>query len=188
VDGKAVRAFGVDRKPLDIPELNKRLSLRAAAVVVHEQPPDPFFLKALNERTVVFVVTKKLFDQMAKSVGGEPLQGGWTVLNPSVKGDTRTDARWVIEKKKIALYRGEKLEGYMTYNADGADYPKTIDLIPDQGPAKGKVLKGIYELDGNYKLKICHVSPASEDPENAERPNEIGAKGTVTLIFGRVAP
>jgi hypothetical protein len=77
VDGKAVRAVGADRKPLDITELTKRLPTWTAVVVVHGQPPDPFFLKVLNERSVVFVVPKKLFDQMAKSAGGEPLQGWW---------------------------------------------------------------------------------------------------------------
>jgi hypothetical protein len=80
VDGKAVRALGTDRKPSSIAELNKRLSVRAAAVVVHGQPPDPFFLKALNERTVVFVVTKKLFDRMARAAGGERLAGWWNVM------------------------------------------------------------------------------------------------------------
>jgi hypothetical protein len=42
VDGKAVRAFGSDRKPLDVTELNKQLAIRAAVVVVHGQAPDPF--------------------------------------------------------------------------------------------------------------------------------------------------
>jgi uncharacterized protein (TIGR03067 family) len=187
VDGKAVRAVGADRKPLDITELNKRLSIRAAVVVVHGQPPDPFFLKALNERSVVFVVPKRLFDRMAKSARGEPLPGWWTVMKPGEKGDVPSDDHWVIDEGKIALHRGGKLDGYMTYKIDATDYPRTIDLTPDRGPAKGKVLKGIYELDGNT-LKICHVAPAAEEPEKAERPKEIGAKGTVTVVFGRVLP
>ena len=186
VDGKAVRAFGTDRKPLGITELNKRLAIRAAAVVVHGQAPDPFFLKALNERTVVFVVPKKLFDQMAKAAGGESLRGFWNVMKAGEKGSAPTGDHWIIEEK-IALYRGGKLDGYMTYKADAADYPKTIDLTPAQGPAKGKVLKGVYDLDGNT-LTICYVSPNTEEPEKAERPKEFGAKGTLTLIFGRVVP
>jgi uncharacterized protein (TIGR03067 family) len=187
VDGKAVRAFGNDRKPLDIPELNKRLSIRAAVVVVHGQPPDPFFLKVLNERSVVFVVPKKLFDQMAKAAGGEPLPGWWNVVKAGEKGAAPTGDHWVIEAKRIAVHRGGKLDGYLTYQAGASDYPKTIDLTPDHGPAKGKVLKGIYDLDGNT-LTICFVSPTTAEPEKAERPKEIGAKGTVTLVFGRVLP
>jgi uncharacterized protein (TIGR03067 family) len=182
VDGKAVRAFGVDRKPLDIPELNKRLSLRAAAVVVHGQAPDPFFLKALGERTVVFVVPRKLFDQMAKPAAVESLQGWWAVRKPGAKAPALTDDHWMIAEKRIALHRDGKLDGYMTYRISAADYPRTIDLTPDRGPAKGKTLKGIYDLDGNT-LTICHVSPTTEEPAKAGRPKEIGAKGTVTVVF-----
>jgi uncharacterized protein (TIGR03067 family) len=186
VDGKAVRAFGTDRKPLDVAELTKRLSVRTAVVVVHGQPPDPFFLKALNERSVVFVVTRKLFDRMAKFAGGELLPGFWNVMQLGKNGPTPTGDHWVIDGK-IAVHRGGKLDSYMAYKADATDYPKTIDLVPDRGPAKGKVLRGIYELDGNT-LKICHVSPITPDPEKAERPREMGAKDTVTWTFGRVLP
>ena len=103
-----------------------------------------------------------------------------------INGIVPTGDHWIIGKK-IAVHHGGKLDGYMTYKADATDYPKTIDLTPDWGPAKGKVLKGIYDLDGNT-LKICYVSPTTEEPEKSERPKEIGAKGTVTLVFGRVLP
>jgi len=187
VDGQAVRAFGTDRKPLNINELDKRLSLRAAVVVVHTQPPDPFFLRALNDRSVIFVVTKNLFDQMAKAAAGDPLLGMWSVMRAGEKGDAPTSDHWLIGEKKIALHRAGKPDGSMTYTADAGGYPMTIDLTPDQGAAKGKVLKGIYALDG-LALKICYVSPTAEEPEKAERPKEMGAKGTVTIVFGRVPP
>jgi hypothetical protein len=48
VDGKAVPAVGADRQPLDGTELSIRLPPWTAVVVVHDQPPDPFFLKVLN--------------------------------------------------------------------------------------------------------------------------------------------
>jgi uncharacterized protein (TIGR03067 family) len=187
VDGKAVRAFGTDRKPLDITELNKRLTIRAAVVVVHGQAPDRFFLKVLNERSVVFVVPKKLFDQMAKAAGGELLQGLWHVVKADEKEDAPRADDWAIAGKKITLHRGGKIVGYMSYKADATDFPKTIDLTPDRGPAKGKTLKGIYDLDGNT-LKICYVSPATDEPEKAGRPKEMGANGTVTIVFGQVPP
>ena len=187
VDGKAVRAFGTDRKPLDIPELNRRLSPRTAVVVVHSQPPDSFFLKPLNDRSVVFVVPKKLYAQMAKAAAWDPLLGMWSVMKAGAKGEVPTDDRWLIGEKKIALYRAGKPDGFMTCKADGTGYPMTIDLTPHRGPAKGKALKGIYELDGNA-LKICYVSPDTEEPEKAARPKEMGAKGTVTVVFGRMAP
>jgi uncharacterized protein (TIGR03067 family) len=187
VDGKAVRAFGTDRKPLTIDELNRRLSIRVAAVVVHSEPLDPFFMKALNERTVVFVVTKKLYDQFAKGAGEDMLPGFWVIAKSGEKGNTPTNQYWLIDGGKIKVLTGEKVAGRITYKADGTDYPKIIDLTADFGPAKGKTLKGIYELDGN-KLKICYVSPEAENPEKAERPKDFGAKGMVTVEFGRMVP
>jgi len=187
VDGKAVRAFGTDRKSLSIDELNRRLSIRAAAVIVHSEPPDPFFLKALNERTVVFVVTKKLYDQFAKGAGDDLLPGFWVVQKAGEKGNNPTNQYWSMDNGKIKVLTGEKVEGRMTYKADGTDHPKIIDLTPDFGPAKVKTLKGIYELDGNT-LKICYVSPDGENTGKSERPKEFGAKGTVTMNFKRMVP
>jgi uncharacterized protein (TIGR03067 family) len=187
VDGKAVRAVGTDRKPLDLKELEKRLSVRAAVVVVHTQPPDLFFLKALNYRGVIFVVPKNLFAQMAKAAAGEPLLGMWAVMKAGEKGDAPTGDYWLIGQKKIALHRAGKPDGTMTYKSDAGAYPMTIDLTHDQGPARGKPLKGIYELDG-LALKICYISPAAEEAEKAERPKQMGAKGTVTVVFGLTPP
>jgi uncharacterized protein (TIGR03067 family) len=90
--------------------------------------------------------------------------------------DAPSSDHWIIEQEKIAVHRGGKLDGFMAYKMDPTDYPKTIDLTPDRGRAKGKALKGIYELDGN-PLKICYVSAATKEPEKAERPKAIGARG-----------
>jgi uncharacterized protein (TIGR03067 family) len=187
VDGKAVRAFGVDRKPLDVPELNKRLALRTAAVVVHGQAPDPFFLKALGDRTVVFVVPKRLFDQMAKAEPAESLWGWWTVTSFDGKQPPHAADAWVIDDKKIAVRRAGKPDSTMTYTFSAADYPRTIDLTPTDGPAKGMTLKGIYDLDGNT-LTVCHVAPTVAAPAKAARPKEMGVPGTVTVVFARVQP
>lgn len=69
VDGKEVRAIGVDHKPLAKAELQKRLQGWTGVVVVQAEfeLPDPFFLKVLNEKSVVFVLPKKLFEPMAKA-------------------------------------------------------------------------------------------------------------------------
>jgi hypothetical protein len=69
VDGKEVRAVGIDRKPLAVAELEKRLTGWTTAVVVQAEfeVPDPFFLKVLHERSVIFVLPKKLFAPMAKA-------------------------------------------------------------------------------------------------------------------------
>jgi hypothetical protein len=69
VDGKVVRAFGVDGKPLENAELKKRLPTWTAVVVVPSDLdlPDRFYMKVLNERTVTFMVPKKLLIPMARA-------------------------------------------------------------------------------------------------------------------------
>ena len=69
VDGKEVRAFGVDGKLLDNAELNKRLPTWTAVVVVPADLDlaDPFYMKVLNERAVTFMVPKKLLLPMMKA-------------------------------------------------------------------------------------------------------------------------
>jgi hypothetical protein len=80
VDGMEVRAIGRDLKPLDAAELEKRLPGYTGVVVVQAEfeVPAAFFLKVLNERSVIFVLPKKFFAPMAKAsesrrAPGEPL-------------------------------------------------------------------------------------------------------------------
>jgi len=69
VDGKEVRALGTDRKPLAVAELENRLTGWTAVVVVQAEfeVPDASFLKVLHERSVIFVLPKKMFAPMAKA-------------------------------------------------------------------------------------------------------------------------
>jgi uncharacterized protein (TIGR03067 family) len=54
---------------------------------------------------------------------------------------------------------------------------RTIDLIPANGPLKGKTLRGIYQLDGNV-LQICLVP----DPD-ASRPTDMSAQGKHRVLM-----
>lgn len=69
VDGKDVRAVGADLKPLDVAALGKRLPGYTSVVVIQAEfeLPDAFFLKVLHERSVIFVLPKKMFAPMAKA-------------------------------------------------------------------------------------------------------------------------
>jgi hypothetical protein len=69
VDGKDVKAVGTDLKPLAPAELRKRLAGYTPVVVVQAEfeLPDPFFVKALNEKTVIFALAKDKFAPMAKA-------------------------------------------------------------------------------------------------------------------------
>jgi uncharacterized protein (TIGR03067 family) len=186
VNGKSVRAFGANRQPLDIPELETRLSRRAAAVVVHSHLPDSFFLSVLNERSVIFVVTRKQFQKLARSTASPmSLAGYWNVLKPGEGTAIPSGDVWNISETKCAIHRQGKLVGHYAYRLDDGESPMTVDLTPDFGQAKGRMLKGIFELDG-LRLKVCYRSP--ELPENVERPREFGEQGTVTVVLGLVLP
>ena len=71
VDGKDVTAVGTDLKPLAPAELRKRLPGYTPVVVVQAEfaLPDPFFLKALNEKTVIFALSKDKFAPMKAPAG-----------------------------------------------------------------------------------------------------------------------
>lgn len=61
LDGKEARAIGPDLKPLDTDELRKRLQGWTAVVAVQAEfaVPDAFFLKVLNQNSVIFVLPKR---------------------------------------------------------------------------------------------------------------------------------
>jgi hypothetical protein len=69
VDCSWVRAFGVDGKSIETAELKKRLPTWTAVVVVpaDRDLPDPFYMKVLHQRTVTFMVSKKLLLPMLKA-------------------------------------------------------------------------------------------------------------------------
>lgn len=117
-----------------------------------------------------------------------PLVGTWVVIAAGREGKTPSGGHWEISEDGIALYRSNSVfDGRMSYKVDAGKEPKTIDLVCDRGPFKGKTLKGIYILDGD-KLQICYGFPTSDLPDGIERPKQQGAKGTVTFVFERQKP
>jgi hypothetical protein len=69
VDGKTVKAVDRDGKALTAAEVEKRLPVYTPVVVVPAEfaLPDPFFLKALDAKTVVFALPRAQFAPMAKA-------------------------------------------------------------------------------------------------------------------------
>jgi uncharacterized protein (TIGR03067 family) len=51
-----------------------------------------------------------------------------------------------------------------TFKIDATKKPKTIDLTFTEGPPKGIVIKGIYELD-ETTYKVCVAKPGSDRPK-----------------------
>lgn len=100
---------------------------------------------------------------------GSRLQGSWTVVaaeregKPTevIKGDKLiiSGTGYTIKTKK-----GTEQKGMLTLSPSAN--PKTIDLIPTDGPQKDKPMLGIYTLEGD-KLKLCWVEPPGKDRPTA---------------------
>jgi uncharacterized protein (TIGR03067 family) len=142
--------------------------------------------------TTVFLVSTAFGGDAVKKEQ-QLLQGEWKLIKLTEKGREAEDAPKHVNKVTFA---GSKLTISMT-NPDGKSdvksatltlmpqkSPKAIDIVPDEGPEKGQVSPGIYELKGD-KLRICAV----DGRKSKDRPTEFSsteANGTVILEFERV--
>ncbi len=93
-----------------------------------------------------------------QSSDAQKLQGTWNMVSLSMDGETLPasafrGAKFVMEGYRFtssgmgAVYAG-------TFEVDGAATPKAITLHFTDGPEKGNVNRGIYELDGD-RLRLC---------------------------------
>lgn len=51
-----------------------------------------------------------------------------------------------------------------TYALNPKAMPKTIDLVPADGPYLGKAFRGIYQIEGD-EMKACFAFPGKERPK-----------------------
>lgn len=111
----------------------------------------------------------------------DPLVGTWTVVSvthggqddPKAKDSTATfkDGKVSIKEKE-----GEGHGG--AYKVDTSKKPATIDIVPDDGPQKGKTMKGIFAIEKG-ELKICFAMGDT-------RPTALSSKAgeeTVLIVF-----
>jgi uncharacterized protein (TIGR03067 family) len=70
-----------------------------------------------------------------------------------------------FEGDKHTLKMGDQVVQVGTQKIDPSKSPKTIDVTMTEGPNKGMVMLGIYEIDGDT-LKVCF------DPQGKKRPTE----------------
>lgn len=97
-------------------------------------------------------------------------QGEWTIES-SVTGGVSIPADQL--KGFIVIYEGDKhtlkFDGKVfqigTQKIDPTKSPKTIDMTMTEGPSKGAVMLGIYEIEGDT-MKACF------DPQGKKRPAE----------------
>src|SRR5436305_3969164 len=115
------------------------------------------------------------------------LEGEWTMVSGEIDGQPMPDAfvktgKRVAKGNETTVTIGGNVFLKATYTIDPAKKPKTIDYTMTDGPTKGKMQYGIYELD-NDTLRFCFASPGKD------RPTEFTAKageGRTLSVWKRV--
>ena len=97
-------------------------------------------------------------------------QGIWTVESVEVGGkklpaDLFKGTTVTFEGDKYSVKMGDMEVQAATQKLDPSKSPKTLDSKVTDGPNKGSVILGIYEIDGDT-LKACF------DPRGKKRPTE----------------
>jgi uncharacterized protein (TIGR03067 family) len=124
---------------------------------------------------IVVATAADLRGQDAKS-DKEKLQGTWNVVAMQRDGRDAPAAycqtlvvKFMGDKTTLSSRDGKGLVLEHTFKLDPTQKPKIMDLVITSGPSKGKMLLGIYELDGK-QLKMCHA-----DTGDSERPTRFAA-------------
>ena len=82
----------------------------------------------------------------------------------------------VFEGPKHTVKQGDEVIQVGTQKLDPSKSPKTIDVTMTEGPSKGTVMLGIYEIDEDA-LKVCF------DPQGKKRPTEFkSAPGSENFV------
>ena len=114
-------------------------------------------------------------------------QGAWTVQSVEAGGkelpiDVFKGMTVTFEGDKYTVKIGDKVIQTATQKLDPSKSPKTLDVTVAEGPNKGAVLLGIYEISGDT-LKVCF------DPEGKKRPTEFktaAGSQTTLAVYKRV--
>lgn len=108
-------------------------------------------------------------------------QGAWTFESSEAGGKKLAASELkgfilIFEGDKHTVKKGDDVIQVGTQKLDPSKSPKTIDVTMTEGPNKGTVMLGIYEIDGDT-LKVCF------DPEGQKRPIEFkNAPGSQNFV------
>jgi uncharacterized protein (TIGR03067 family) len=107
-------------------------------------------------------------DKSAIEKETKKFQGTWTIESSVTGGqeiprDQLVGFLMIYEGDKHTLKYGDKVFQVGIQTIDPSKSPKTIDVTMTEGPAKGKVMLGIYEFDGDT-LKVCFDSQGMNRP------------------------
>jgi uncharacterized protein (TIGR03067 family) len=109
------------------------------------------------------------------------LQGVWSRVSALVDGkerpadELRKQQITIVEDTYTLTVNGTLRRGQVIL--DPCARPRTIDFLSTEGPNKGKVLKGIYEIEGDT-FTYCIALPGKD------RPTALGSQpGSGHLLF-----
>ncbi len=108
-------------------------------------------------------------------------QGTWSFESVEAGGkklpaDGFKDMTVTFDGDKYAVKKGDDVVEAAILKIDPSRSPKTLDVTVTEGPNKGAVMLGIYEISGDT-LKGCF------DPEGKKRPTEFKTgSGSETLV------
>jgi len=112
----------------------------------------------------------------------DKLKGTWTVVSMEVGGKKAPDEvvkgqTLTFEADKVTHKEKDKAEP-ATYKLDASKKPAELDVMPTEGPEKGKTMKMIFQLDGDT-LKLA----VKMNPE--ERPKSFDDKDAMVMTLKR---
>jgi uncharacterized protein (TIGR03067 family) len=161
-------------------------------VFLKRAKPVPFFpggcamkLRAFLVLAVAFLVAADAPKEDVKKEK-EKLKGAWKVVSLEVEGkeQKKEEVTFTFADDNLTIaFKDDKKTA--NYKLEPTTKPTSIDMVPDDGPEKGKTLKGIYVVDGEM-LKLCFA----KQPDNA-RPSEFATKkesGSVLIVLKKEKP
>jgi uncharacterized protein (TIGR03067 family) len=108
-------------------------------------------------------------------------QGTWTIESSETGGTPIPPGELkglivIFEGDKHTVKTGDEVIQVGTQKLDPSKSPKAIDVTMTEGPNKGAVMLGIYEIDGDT-LRVCF------DPRGKKRPTEFkSAPGSENFV------
>ena len=116
--------------------------------------------------------------------GDKDLDGEWRSTSFSFEGKESGDGNTTltIDGDNLTFRLSDSADHKTTamFKVDSSKTPHTIDMTPQDGPEKGKVSLGIYEVKGD-ELRLCHAAPG------LDRPTEfVSGDHRSVMVFKRV--